>query len=165
MGGYGRTRKKLETKTKFDGVYTAEDSKSSTPSPLLRRTPLCTHKDSLYVVGSYKPDLRNFRYALDRLEQDFDISPEQVIVVANSKFHDISPYVDLFIFFLPSSSFSYPMTTFIAMAGLAETQADMRLLMPSFRSRLPVQHKQSTQNGPQSSMDQPPRRDYGRSRI
>ncbi|WVQ87163.1 haloacid dehalogenase, type II [Cryptococcus gattii] len=61
------TRKQLETKTKFDGVYTAED------------------------IGSYKPDLRNFRYALDRLEQDFGISPEQVIVVANSKFHDISP--------------------------------------------------------------------------
>ncbi|OWZ64105.1 haloacid dehalogenase, type II [Cryptococcus neoformans] len=61
------TRKKLETETKFDGVYTAED------------------------IGSYKPDLRNFRYALDRLDEDFNISPEQVIVVANSKFHDISP--------------------------------------------------------------------------
>ncbi|WVQ78604.1 haloacid dehalogenase, type II [Cryptococcus sp. DSM 104549] len=62
------TRKQLETGWgEFDGVYTAED------------------------IGTYKPDLRNFRYALKRLDEDFDIDMREVICVANSKFHDIIP--------------------------------------------------------------------------
>ncbi|WVQ76543.1 haloacid dehalogenase, type II [Cryptococcus sp. DSM 104548] len=65
---FAATRKKLEKDGfVFDGVWTAED------------------------IGSYKPDLRNFRYALEKLEEDFDIEPHEVLVVANSKLHDIRP--------------------------------------------------------------------------
>jgi 2-haloacid dehalogenase len=38
-------------------------------------------------VGSYKPDLRNFRYALERIGQPQD----EVLHVAQSLFHDIEP--------------------------------------------------------------------------
>jgi 2-haloacid dehalogenase len=38
-------------------------------------------------VGSYKPDLRNFRFALDRLTTP----AEQILHVAQSLFHDIEP--------------------------------------------------------------------------
>lgn len=120
------------------------------------------HSYSTYIVGSYKPDLRNFRYALDRLDEDFDISPDQVIVVANSKFHDISPYVDPFLFYFYFSS--YLITIFTSMGRLAKSK-----LIPHFFSLLFVrgfgEHKQSTPNGSQSSMDKPPRSDHGCSRV
>lgn len=90
------------------------------------------HSYSTYIVGSYKPDLRNFRYALDRLDEDFDISPDQVIVVANSKFHDISPYVDPFLFFI----FLLPYYNFHVHGPPCEIQADTSLLLPLVRSRL-----------------------------
>ncbi|TYJ54319.1 haloacid dehalogenase, type II [Cryptococcus floricola] len=62
------TRKKLEVGGfEFDGVWTAED------------------------IGSYKPDLRNFRYALGKLEEEFGIEPHEVLAVANSKLGDIRP--------------------------------------------------------------------------
>jgi 2-haloalkanoic acid dehalogenase type II len=41
-------------------------------------------------IGSYKPDLRNFRYLLDSLADD-GIRPDQVLHVAQSLFHDHVP--------------------------------------------------------------------------
>jgi 2-haloacid dehalogenase len=41
-------------------------------------------------VGSYKPDPRNFRAALERIGR-LDIPPERVLHVAQSLFHDIAP--------------------------------------------------------------------------
>ncbi|MPZ42002.1 MAG: haloacid dehalogenase type II [Betaproteobacteria bacterium] len=41
-------------------------------------------------IGSYKPDLRNFRYMLDELGRD-GIAPRQVLHVAQSLFHDHVP--------------------------------------------------------------------------
>ncbi|KAK8869514.1 haloacid dehalogenase, type II [Kwoniella newhampshirensis] len=65
---FSESRKKLETGWgQFDGVYTAEN------------------------IGSYKPDLRNFQYALEALDRDFGIQPHEVLSVANSKYHDIEP--------------------------------------------------------------------------
>ncbi|WWD16224.1 haloacid dehalogenase, type II [Kwoniella shandongensis] len=67
-GSFAETRKKLEKGWgSFDGIYTAED------------------------IGSYKPDLRNFKYALESLDRDFDISPNEVLCVANSRLHDVEP--------------------------------------------------------------------------
>ena len=51
----------------FDAVYTAED------------------------IGSYKPDLRNFRFLFDRLKQDLGIQQDEVLHVAQSLFHDHAP--------------------------------------------------------------------------
>jgi 2-haloacid dehalogenase len=42
-------------------------------------------------VGSYKPDRRNFRFALERL----GVSQGQILHVAQSLFHDIAPAKDL----------------------------------------------------------------------
>ncbi|RXK35471.1 haloacid dehalogenase, type II [Tremella mesenterica] len=64
---FSRTRRKLENEWTFDAVYTAED------------------------IGTYKPDLRNFQYALRNLDETFDIQPQEVVCVANSKYHDIIP--------------------------------------------------------------------------
>ncbi|KIP09798.1 hypothetical protein PHLGIDRAFT_102362 [Phlebiopsis gigantea 11061_1 CR5-6] len=51
----------------FDAVYTAQD------------------------VGSYKPDPANFRYALGKLDAQFGVQPEEVLVVAASLTHDHAP--------------------------------------------------------------------------
>ncbi|HSJ83845.1 MAG TPA: haloacid dehalogenase type II [Acidimicrobiia bacterium] len=51
----------------FDAVYTAED------------------------VGSYKPDPANFDYLLRHLDLDLAISPDAVLHVAQSLFHDHAP--------------------------------------------------------------------------
>ncbi|ORY22570.1 HAD-like domain-containing protein [Naematelia encephala] len=65
---FEETRKKLEAEGGIlDAAYTAED------------------------IGSYKPDLRNFQYALEHIENDFDISPNEVLSVAHSKYHDVGP--------------------------------------------------------------------------
>jgi len=42
-------------------------------------------------VGSYKPDLRNFRFALARIEEAFGVGPSGVLHVAQSLYHDIVP--------------------------------------------------------------------------
>jgi 2-haloalkanoic acid dehalogenase type II len=42
-------------------------------------------------VGSYKPDLRNFRYALDDIKRTLGVDPSQVLHTAQSIFHDIVP--------------------------------------------------------------------------
>lgn len=47
---------------------------------------ICTAQD----IGSYKPDLRNFRYLLDRLAED-GTERGRVLHVAQSLFHDILP--------------------------------------------------------------------------
>ncbi len=51
----------------FDAVYTAED------------------------IGSYKPDLANFRFMLERLELDLGIKPNEVLHTAQSLHHDHVP--------------------------------------------------------------------------
>ena len=51
----------------FDAVYTAQD------------------------IGSYKPDLRNFEYMLDRVEKEFGVVKDDVLHVAQSLFHDHEP--------------------------------------------------------------------------
>ena len=50
----------------FDAIHTAQD------------------------IGSYKPDVRNFRYLLDRLAEG-GVAPGQVLHVAQSLFHDHAP--------------------------------------------------------------------------
>ncbi len=50
----------------FDAILTAED------------------------IGSYKPDLRNFRYMLERLEE-MGVARAKVLLTAQSLFHDIAP--------------------------------------------------------------------------
>jgi 2-haloacid dehalogenase len=47
---------------------------------------ICTAQD----IGSYKPDLRNFRYLLDRVAE-WGVAPKQVLHVAQSLFHDHGP--------------------------------------------------------------------------
>jgi 2-haloacid dehalogenase len=42
-------------------------------------------------IGSYKPDLRNFRYALDDVKHTLGVDPHQVLHTAQSIFHDIVP--------------------------------------------------------------------------
>jgi 2-haloacid dehalogenase len=51
----------------FDAVYTAEE------------------------IGSYKPDLKNFAFMFERLEQDFGIARPEILHVAQSLFHDHVP--------------------------------------------------------------------------
>lgn len=64
---FARTRTKLEHGFSFDAVYTAED------------------------IGTYKPDLRNFQYAIEAIDDQFSIEQSEILVVANSKYHDILP--------------------------------------------------------------------------
>lgn len=42
-------------------------------------------------IGSYKPNLRNFRYALDDIKKTLGVEPAQVLHTAQSIFHDIVP--------------------------------------------------------------------------
>ncbi|KAF8707651.1 HAD-like protein, partial [Rhizoctonia solani] len=42
-------------------------------------------------VGSYKPDERNFLYALKEIKKNFGIEKEEVLVTAQSLFHDHAP--------------------------------------------------------------------------
>lgn len=52
---------------KFDAVYVAED------------------------IGSYKPDLRNFRYLIERCGKDLGVGPDGIIHTAYSLLHDLAP--------------------------------------------------------------------------
>lgn len=52
---------------RFDAVYTAQD------------------------IGSYKPNLRNFEYMLEHVEETFGVSKDQVLQTAQSQFHDHHP--------------------------------------------------------------------------
>ena len=51
----------------FDGIYTAQD------------------------IGSYKPDPRNFQYAIDHAKADFGADPSEILHTAQSLFHDHRP--------------------------------------------------------------------------
>jgi FMN phosphatase YigB (HAD superfamily) len=51
------------------------------PRPLLR----------LHIVGSYKPNLANFDYAIQHIKEDFGIEKDEILIVANSKYHDVQP--------------------------------------------------------------------------
>jgi len=42
-------------------------------------------------IGSYKPDLRNFENMLDSVKLAFDIDADQVLLTAQSQFHDHLP--------------------------------------------------------------------------
>ncbi|KAK7686015.1 hypothetical protein QCA50_010826 [Cerrena zonata] len=69
---FAGTRAVLETSNiehqfRFDAVYTAQD------------------------IGSYKPDLANFKYALAKLKEEFGIEKHEVIMVAGSLVHDHIP--------------------------------------------------------------------------
>ena len=55
----------------FDAVYTAED------------------------IGSYKPDLRNFHYMIDRVQQDLGVDRSRILHTAQSLFHDHQPAAEL----------------------------------------------------------------------
>lgn len=55
----------------FDAIYTAE------------------------TIGSYKPNLNNFRYLMDRLRNDFGVVSAQHLHVAQSLFHDHIPAKEL----------------------------------------------------------------------
>ncbi|WVQ76856.1 haloacid dehalogenase, type II [Cryptococcus sp. DSM 104548] len=61
------SRQKLEKGYSFDALYTAEK------------------------IGSYKPSLNNFEYAMQHVKEDFGLDPEDILIVANSKLHDIQP--------------------------------------------------------------------------
>ena len=54
----------------LDAIYTAED------------------------VGSYKPDPRNFKFMLERLEADYGVARGQILHTAQSLFHDHVPATD-----------------------------------------------------------------------
>ena len=62
--GFAGTNKRLGVT--FDAIYTAQD------------------------IGSYKPDIRNFEYLLQRLSEN-GTSREQLVHVAQSLFHDHAP--------------------------------------------------------------------------
>lgn len=51
----------------FDAIYTAQD------------------------IGSYKPDVHNFQYLVERCESDLGVSKEGIIHTAQSLFHDMVP--------------------------------------------------------------------------
>jgi len=61
---FAKSNEKL--KVEFDRIFTAED------------------------IGSYKPDIRNFRYALSELAT-IGLRPEQILHTAQSLFHDVVP--------------------------------------------------------------------------
>jgi 2-haloalkanoic acid dehalogenase type II len=42
-------------------------------------------------VGAYKPDRRNFTYALDKIRRSLHVEPPQILYTAQSLFHDIVP--------------------------------------------------------------------------
>ncbi|OXG78946.1 haloacid dehalogenase, type II [Cryptococcus neoformans MW-RSA36] len=52
------------------------------------------HFDAIYTaekIGSYKPSLRNFDYAIENVKEDFGFDPKDILIVANSKYHDVQP--------------------------------------------------------------------------
>ncbi|ODN75484.1 haloacid dehalogenase, type II [Cryptococcus amylolentus CBS 6039] len=78
------SKQKLEKGFSFDALYTAEKSGANLRYRWLLILTTC-------VVGSYKPSLNNFEYALQHVKEDFGFGPEDILIVANSKLHDIQP--------------------------------------------------------------------------
>ncbi|KAG8968876.1 hypothetical protein FRC03_005749 [Tulasnella sp. 419] len=64
---FANTKPLLEKGFQFDKIITAED------------------------VGSYKPSLANFEYALKAVKEEFGIEKEQVLATAQSLYHDHAP--------------------------------------------------------------------------
>lgn len=64
---FSRTNEGPLDGVKFDAILTAQD------------------------IGSYKPDLRNFKYMLDYAQREFGIEKDQVLSTAQSQFHDHYP--------------------------------------------------------------------------
>lgn len=62
---FAGSQRRLEVE--FDAVYTAED------------------------IGTYKPDVANFHFMIERLEQDFGIGRDKILHTAQSLFHDHQP--------------------------------------------------------------------------
>jgi HAD superfamily hydrolase (TIGR01493 family) len=58
----------------FSAIYTAED------------------------IGSYKPDMRNFRYLLEHVKSDFGVEKDELLHTAQSLFHDHLPVKELDIY-------------------------------------------------------------------
>ncbi|KAI9714464.1 MAG: hypothetical protein M1820_000425 [Bogoriella megaspora] len=58
----------------------------------VRNGPLAgAHVDAVYtaeMIGSYKPDLRNFDYLFSHLKSDFGVERDQILLVAQSLTHD-----------------------------------------------------------------------------
>jgi 2-haloacid dehalogenase len=48
---------------------------------------VCTAQD----IGSYKPDIRNFEFAIARVHETFGVDSSEILHVAQSLFHDIVP--------------------------------------------------------------------------
>tara|TARA_B100000029_G_C17601694_1_gene965958 strand:- start:1418 stop:2164 length:747 start_codon:yes stop_codon:yes gene_type:complete len=65
LEGFYKSQGKLDVD--FDAVYTAED------------------------IGSYKPDLRNFRYLCDHIRDIFGFEKTEILHVAQSLYHDHEP--------------------------------------------------------------------------
>lgn len=64
---FSRTLSDSLAGVQFDGIYTAED------------------------IGSYKPNLRNFAYVVEKAENGLEAKMEEVLVVAQSLVHDHIP--------------------------------------------------------------------------
>ena len=52
---------------KFDAVYTAE------------------------MIGSYKPDLKNFKYLVEHVREEFGVEKQEVLHTAQALHHDMMP--------------------------------------------------------------------------
>lgn len=74
------SKQKLEKDFSFDAIYTAEKSEHTRQGSELT-----------ILVGSYKPQLRNFDYAIEHIKEEFGLEPEEILIVANSKLHDVQP--------------------------------------------------------------------------
>ena len=62
--------------------------------PLCGSSPSGVHFDAIYTaqdIGSYKPDLRNFEYLIAHAQQDFGVTKEEILHVAQSLRHDHVP--------------------------------------------------------------------------
>ena len=57
----------LQSKVKFDAVYSAED------------------------IGSYKPDLANFRYLIEHVEKDFGAQKHEILHISQNLMQDHVP--------------------------------------------------------------------------
>lgn len=114
---FSKTRAVLErsdpdNQFEFDGVYTAQD------------------------IGSYKPDLANFEYALKKLKDNFEIEKHQVLVTAGSLLHDHLPANQLKLNSVwiaregavmrqdPIATYDLKFTTLGAMADMVTKQAE-----------------------------------------
>ncbi len=64
---FGRTLAGPLKGVEFDAIYTAED------------------------IGSYKPDLKNFRYLVENVERQFSVKKEEILHTAQSLTHDHVP--------------------------------------------------------------------------